>query len=202
MKVSRRPKIGIKLPALGLMLQLFAIILLPLTLILVAITFGSLSIHQQAMRSLVGERDARAVRNAASALNAQVDNRIKEVQTVAEMILANPTEPLTTTLDNLSLLMTNFDAGVAFFNPQGEQVSTQGDPQAVSSWIAGNPNWPGLINSLTTQPKKLQVIQPHGNASPLGLISVRLDNNNLLVGAFSIGKLVENTLGEIFPPGG
>ena len=103
MKASKRPKIGLKLPALGLVLQLFAIILLPLTLLLVAITFGSLSIHQQAMRTMVGERDARAVRTAAGALNAQVDNRVKEVQSIAELLSANPSQPITTTLDSYEL---------------------------------------------------------------------------------------------------
>ena len=61
MTLFRSLRNNFKLPPAGLMFQLFVIILLPLTLLLVAITFGSISIHNQAMRALVGERDQRAV---------------------------------------------------------------------------------------------------------------------------------------------
>ncbi len=202
MKASKRPKFGIKLPALGLVLQLFAIILLPLTLLLVAITFGSLSIHQQAMRNIVGERDARAVRTAASALNAQVDYRMKEMQIIADLLSANSSQPITTTLASISSLMPDFDAGVAIFSPHGEQVSIQGDPQVMTELTAENLNWPAVFARLAAQPGKLVVTQLSGNTTSIGLISTRLGNNNLLLGAFSVNKLVESTLGDILPSDG
>ena len=52
----------------GLTVQLLAITVLPLTLLLLAIVFGSVSLHEQDMRALVGERDERAVQSAAAAL--------------------------------------------------------------------------------------------------------------------------------------
>src|SRR3990172_1344964 len=52
----------------GLTVQLLAITVFPLTLLLLLIAFGSVSLHQQDMRALVGERDERAVQSAASAL--------------------------------------------------------------------------------------------------------------------------------------
>jgi hypothetical protein len=61
--MARPPKGSIPLPGLrwrGLNLQFFALIFLPLTGILFFITFGSLNLHQDAMRTLVGERDERA----------------------------------------------------------------------------------------------------------------------------------------------
>ena len=70
--MARPPKGSIPVPGLrwrGLNLQFFTLIFLPLTGILLLITFGSLSLHQDAMRTLVGERDARAARTAASALS-------------------------------------------------------------------------------------------------------------------------------------
>ncbi len=136
MKVSKRPKFRLKLPALGLVLQLFAIILLPLTILLVAITFGSLSIHQQAMRSMVGERDARLVQTAAGALNAQLVNRTKEMQIIAEMLSANASQPITTTLESMSALMPDFDAGVARFSPKG-QLLTMGNYQPMWHTLDG-----------------------------------------------------------------
>lgn len=41
----------------GITGQLLAITVLPLTLLLLLIAFGSVSLHQQDMRALVGERD-------------------------------------------------------------------------------------------------------------------------------------------------
>jgi hypothetical protein len=42
----------------GVTPQLFLVVILPLTILLLIITFGGLRLHQQSMRSLVGERDA------------------------------------------------------------------------------------------------------------------------------------------------
>src|SRR4030042_6970211 len=112
MTPANRQTTRLKLPAMGLVLQLFAIILLPLTLLLVVITFGSLSIHQKAMRNMVGERDARAVRTAARSLSAQVDNRVKELNSIQQLISTNPSSPLTTTLHSIGYLMADFDIGV------------------------------------------------------------------------------------------
>src|SRR4030042_2806490 len=98
MTPSKRQKTKLRLPAMGLVLQLFAIILLPLTILLVGITFYSLSIHQKAMRNMVGERDVRAVRTAARSLGAQVDNRAKELESIQQIISTDPASLGNTTL--------------------------------------------------------------------------------------------------------
>lgn len=45
----------------GFSAQLLLVTLLPLTLVLSAVSFGALSAHQQSMRAMVGERDNRAI---------------------------------------------------------------------------------------------------------------------------------------------
>lgn len=55
----------------GLSLQLFFLVLLPLTLLLLLVATGSSVLHQRAMRTLVGERDERAARAAAAAVGEQ-----------------------------------------------------------------------------------------------------------------------------------
>ncbi len=199
MKASKRPKFKLKLPALGLVLQLFAIILLPLTILLVAITFGSISIHQQAMRSMVGDRDARAVRTAAGALNAQIDNRLKEMQIIAEMLSANGSQPITVTLDSLSALMPDFDAGVAMFNPQG-QLLTMGEYQPMwHAWTADS-RWQYFFAKLSSETGKLVLTYTPIDFKRLGLISSKLNDGTLVVGGFSTNELIRSTLGEILPP--
>ncbi|HEY4579779.1 MAG TPA: hypothetical protein VIG89_01975, partial [Candidatus Acidoferrales bacterium] len=56
-------------------LQLFVFIVLPLAFLLVALTFGSLTLHQGAMRALVAERDKRAVQAASAAIAEQLHHR-------------------------------------------------------------------------------------------------------------------------------
>ncbi|MBI5350777.1 MAG: hypothetical protein HZB77_15885, partial [Chloroflexi bacterium] len=56
----------------GLSLQLFFFILLPLTIVIFCILYWSLTLHQEAMRTLVRERDARAVKAASTAITEQL----------------------------------------------------------------------------------------------------------------------------------
>lgn len=53
----------------GFYAQLLLVTVLPLTLILSAVAFGALAMHQESMRSLVAERDMRAVMTTASILS-------------------------------------------------------------------------------------------------------------------------------------
>jgi hypothetical protein len=95
---------------------------------------------------MVGERDMREVQIAAGALSAQLDNRMKEMQSMATLQAADPSQPITTTLNNLSYFTSDFDAGVARFSPQG-QLLTAGEYQPMwHTWTAA-PSWGVLFQS-------------------------------------------------------
>ncbi len=64
-------------------LQLFIFVVLPLTALLLAIAFGGLALHQQAMRTMVGERDERATRAAATAISEQLKHRASAIRSLA-----------------------------------------------------------------------------------------------------------------------
>ena len=64
-------------------LQLILVAILPLTILLVALVFGSLMLHHEAMRSLVAERDLRAVRAAANSLNQELYHRAETIRMLA-----------------------------------------------------------------------------------------------------------------------
>ena len=80
-------------------LQLFVFIVLPLTILLFIVAFGGLSLHQQAMRSMVGERDQRAIRAAASAISEQLNHRASAVKNL--VLQAASTESPEHALDDL-----------------------------------------------------------------------------------------------------
>ncbi|HET9590035.1 MAG TPA: hypothetical protein VFO91_14720 [Anaerolineales bacterium] len=68
-----------------LTVQLLAITVLPLTVLLLLIAFGSVSLHQQDMRALVGERDERAVQAAAAALTSELNQRGTSISQLAAL---------------------------------------------------------------------------------------------------------------------
>ncbi len=202
MTPSNRPKFKLRLPAMGLVLQLFAIILLPLSLVLVGITFYSLSIHQKAMRNMVGERDALAVRAAANALSAQVDNRVKELDSLQQLISADPSVPLTTTLNIFGYMIPDFDLGIAVLNLQGELLTVKGDQQYWNTAAADVSGWLALLAQIKSQTGRLVVIHDPANGAPIGLISIPARGKDRVIGAFSISRLAETTLGDILPSDG
>ena len=101
----------------GFPLQLFAFIILPLTILLVGIAFGSLALHQQAMRTLVGERDERATRATATAITEQLNHRAAAVHSLA--LQATATGDPEHTLADATSFLPDFEGGLAFFNADG-----------------------------------------------------------------------------------
>ena len=81
---SRPEKNGAKGPRWHkLTMQVIALVFLPLTILVLVIALGSTSLHQTAMRNLVGERDERAARSVANAINAQLLHRADLIQSLA-----------------------------------------------------------------------------------------------------------------------
>lgn len=105
----------------GLPLQLFILTVLPLTLLLLAIAFGSLSLHQRAMRAMVGERDERATRAAAAAITEQLKHRQSAIRGLA-LQASSATEP-EHVLADAAFLLPDFEGGLAFYGAGGELLA-------------------------------------------------------------------------------
>ena len=104
----------------GLTVQLLAITVLPLTLLLLLIAFGSVSLHQQDMRTLVGERDERAVQSAAAALASELHHRASNIShLVALAELSSDTASIQITDD----LAEDFDGGLAYLDLDGQLIA-------------------------------------------------------------------------------
>ncbi len=105
----------------GLSLQLFVVTVLPLTLLLLAVAFGSVSLHQDAMRSLVGERDQRAVRTSAFALNELLRHRASVLTGLA--LRVDDTTQADAILKSTPGLANDFDGGVALYKRNGQLLA-------------------------------------------------------------------------------
>jgi len=105
--------------------QLFFYVILPISLLLVAVTFGSVMLHQDAMRNLVGERDQRTVRSAASAIREQLNHRASAIQGIG--IRVEGQTEYQKILDSIEYLTPDFDAGIALISADGKLVAFTGD---------------------------------------------------------------------------
>ena len=105
--------------------QLFFFVILPISVLLLAITFGSLALHQGAMRDLVAVRDQRIVNSAASAIREQLTHRASTIQSIAIRSTGGDTEE--EILSSVEYLLTDFDAGIAFYGSGGQLSSYAGD---------------------------------------------------------------------------
>lgn len=110
----------------SLPLQLFIITVLPLTALLLLIAFGSLGLHQRAMRHMVGERDERATRAAASAITEQINHRRSAIRSVA-LHAANVDAGPAHALADAAFLLPDFEGGMALFSANGERLAASTD---------------------------------------------------------------------------
>lgn len=105
----------------SLPLQLFIITVLPLTLLLLAIAFGSLALHQRAMRAMVGERDERATRAASAAITERILYRQSAIRSVALQV--DNVSEAEHALTDASFLFPDFEGGVAIFTADGDLLA-------------------------------------------------------------------------------
>ncbi|NMB90791.1 MAG: sensor histidine kinase [Chloroflexi bacterium] len=177
-------KTGTAIPRLehrrGFLLQFFLIAILPLSALLLAVALGGASMHQQAMRSLVGDRDLWLARLAARAIAAQAGQAAGQVQAAAQAGEAG-------------------DLGVpaAWFDPRGELVASHngwqrafpGDTRARVDWrpAAGESLAYALLADATGDPRLL--------------ITASTPSGGLLVAAYPPGSWIEQGLGDSIPGG-
>lgn len=93
----------------GLPAQILLWTIVPLILVLVAVSFGSIALHQQSMRDMVAERDAQLAILGASRLNDSLQERILALQTL--IAHARDHGNVQEALAGDAPLLTNFDLG-------------------------------------------------------------------------------------------
>jgi len=185
----------------GSTLQSLAVIILPLTILLVAISLASFSIHQNAMRSVVGERDERSARSAASVIESEVNHQLFAIRSLALLASTNPQENPGTILTSSESLMGVFDYGTAFFQPDGTPLAATGD-QSFWLTLSNTAELGSVLDPAKTNAISTVFISP-ANGKPVVLVSSRMEGDNrTAVGAFSPEALILRTLQDIYPAGG
>jgi signal transduction histidine kinase len=182
----------------GFSVQLFAVTVLPLTLLLLVIAFGSITMHQRDMRALVGERDERAVQAATAALEAELHHRMATISSLAAFTDTSGglmSEALATSLD----LMSDFDGGVVVLD-SNQILTIYGNQQKLWNSIlqsekevrVASPSDPGpVISSSFADPATKRMFVVISAYSPsMGTVTA---------GAFSPEALARQTLAASYP---
>ncbi len=173
----------------GSTLQLIAAIVIPLTFLLVAISFGSFFLHQNAMRMMVGERDERAVSAAAAIIQSEIQRRADFVRGLAVFTGQNSSDILEHTRKQAEYGVAMFDYGIALYPPFS-------NPQVLS----GEQNFWGKIVPHVDMPSISTLMV---NDKPVVLVSyIDPEAGYHVMGAFSPEKLLKNTLESDFPQNG
>jgi signal transduction histidine kinase len=173
----------------GLTVQVLAITVLPLTLLLLLIAFGSVSLHQQDMRGLVGERDERAVQSAAAALDSELHHRASNISNLAALAeLSENNSSLTATQD----LASDFDGGLAYLNLEGGLITSM---PASGIWDGVGENDVLLAGSTALEPVFSSPFLHPGSDEYFVIVSQAIPSRNLIVaGAFTPEALARQAL--------
>lgn len=177
---------------------MLVLVILPITVFLLVVTFGGLRLHQLSMRTLVGERDVRAARAAASALEQQLNHQSAAVLgfTLRSGASSTPDE-LSEILRESNYLLDDFDKGLAFYR-KGEGLIAQAG--AESFWSSLNfdalLNDPGVAGSQGTT-HFVSWLDPLDESPVIIVIAMPHSNGLLGAGAFTPEHLIQTTIGDV-----
>ncbi len=178
----------------GLTVQLLAITVLPLTLLLLLIAFGSVSLHQQDMRALVGERDERAVQAAAAALTSELHHRAASISNL--VVLAELSDK-NTAIQAADDLTSDFEGGLAYLDADRRLLTGVPSPgiwslvAQSSIYLASPADFSPVFSTSFPDPTSNRLFIIVSQAIPA--------QNIIVAGAFSPETLAQETLSTSYP---
>ncbi|WKZ35026.1 MAG: histidine kinase [Anaerolineales bacterium] len=179
--------------------QLFAVTVLPLTLLLLFIAFGGVNMHQQDMRTLVGERDERAVQSAAAALQSELHHRMATITSMA--VLASEEISFEKIFATTNDLAKDFNGEVAFLSSNGHLIEKTGNDR-FWGWVSQNPNLINLASPSDPEPVFSDPVIDPNSKQLFIIISAYSETRDVIVaGAFSPEALASETLTPTYPAG-
>jgi signal transduction histidine kinase len=195
------------LPSWRGLTQLFAVTILPLTLLLLVIAFGGVNMHQQDMRALVGERDERAVQSSAAALESELHHRVATISSMAVLSSEDLTfeEIFATTND----LANDFNGEIAFLDSDGNLLANTGN-DSFWGWVSQNAQSLSLASLsdtstvLSTSREPVfsdPILDPSSNQLFVIVSAYSASRNVIVAGAFSPETLAIETLSPTYPTG-
>lgn len=185
----------------NLTVQVVVLVILPLTVIVLVVAFGGTRLHHSAMRSLVGERDERATRSIAQAINAQLLHRADLIQSLA--IRASREPSLDEIFESSTFLNQEFDMGLAYLTQEGSLFSRRGDTITWNTLleISEFPMTDDII-TLESGIDFSQALPYPGSDNFIIIVYARSDHlSPIALGAFTVASVAHQPLISAFDPG-
>ena len=181
----------------GLPLQLFAFIILPLTALLIGIAIGSIFLHQRSMRQMVGERDERAARAAASAISEQLKHREAAMRSLA--LRAADLGAPQHVLEDAAYARNDFEGGIALFDGGLNLLATT---NALPTWeeTAARQHLSLAADLDLFSTFSAPFVDPASGQTYILVSAAALDGTTA-VGAFSPAALAWTALSDLFSGG-
>jgi signal transduction histidine kinase len=183
----------------GFSLQLFLITVLPLTVLLLAVAFGSQMLHHDAMRSLVGDRDLRAVRAAAGNLESELTHRASTIEVEARSLSGK------SDLSNLILrpaeVASEFDGGLAIFTVDGALIDVTQPGMSAQILSSQLPGYLAAVQQGQGQPVFSPPFALPDDSRSWVAVGALAAPDHILVGAFSPASLIQNAISSLVSAG-
>ncbi len=179
--------------------QLFAVTILPLTLLLLVIAFGGVNMHQQDMRALVGERDERAVQSSAAALESELHHRVATITSMAVLSAEDLTfeEIFATTND----LANDFNGEIAFLNSDRRLLAHTGNDK-FWEWVSENTRSLSLASPSDREAVfSAPILDPNSKQLFVIVSAYSASRDVIVAGVFSPETLAAETLSTTYPTG-
>jgi len=168
---------------------------MPLTVLLLVVAFGSQTLHHEAMRSLVGDRDLRTVRAASSSIEREVTHLTGTIQLIAREMGDRPDfSSIRFTPDEIA---STFEGGIALFTRDGSLIratTTELDWQTIPALI---PDPFKASAQDEPAPTFSSPITPPGTTQSYIFLATQTEMGNVLLGAFSPKNLIDVTIGDL-----
>ena len=176
-------------------LQLFLVAVLPLIVLVLIVTFGSLSMHHEAMRSLVANRNLRAVQYAAAGIEKEIDHRTAILELTAKSFLTE--DLLTEVFKPIQSDLTIFEGGVAVLTSDGTTAASTGSP-IVLEWLNSQSDG-SILAQYRKAPVGTAVFLPVTNISGEYFVPIWVNSANKasLVGLISPQAMLQQSLSAI-----
>ena len=171
----------------SLTFQFLAFIILPLLALLLLISVGSMLLHGRAMRNVIGERDERAVRAAATVISEELNHLANGTLGVA--LQAQESDNPIQTITNANYLLTDFAGGLALYGRDGILLASSQsfEPHpAIDNWILAQENVSATFPQFHSLPD-----------SPLQLI-IASTRDYMAIGVIHPADIASTVLADLF----
>ncbi len=168
---------------------------MPLTVILLVIAFVGQIFHEQAIQTLVGQRDERAARAAAGAISNQLNFHGAEIQSLA--LRAAGGERVQSLLSQANLPAEDLE-GLAIIAPDGTLLAATPNAEVWEKYLA-LAGWPEEPRAQATGPDPwfMPLFQANGAGPSILLVAARGGDGLTAVGAVKPVEIARRALAEV-----